>query len=283
MNFKKVTIVFFIQIIFSSHYIYSQSQSENQLIKYCINATQKLFEIQEKVRDIHPFLNKFHPIAIVENNYFYIFNYDSTKDSYIFLKKQPATFPLPSGVKASFPINGSPSCVVSKEIFDSMDGYVTIFHEFMHCTQSEICESKIKNKLILGQEGLKKNDPSWEINHPFPYKSPEFLKTYSKLIEGLDSKDKWIILECRIQLKKILNQADYEYMVWQEWKEGFARLIENKLQAKLKLDINNYGSKKPYNRITFYVGGAKIIKYLIQENSELNSNIELLFKEISNL
>ena len=283
MSIKKVTIVFSLLIIFSSHFVYSQSQSDDQFIKHCINATQKLSEIQENVRDIHPFLNRLHPIVIVENNHFYIFNYDSTKSSYIFLKKQPTPFPLPAGVQASFPVNGIPSCVVTKKIFDLLNGYVTIFHEFMHCSQAEICESKLKKKLILGREGIEKNDPSWEINHPFPYKNQEFVKAYSELMEGLDSKDKEIIVACRLQLRKILDQADFEYMIWQEWKEGFARLIENKIQARLKLDINNYGLNKPYNRVTFYVGGAKLIQYLSQENNESFLNLELLFNKMIGL
>ena len=109
------------------------------------------------------------------------------------------------------------------------------------------------------------------------------MQIYSKLLEGLDADDKDSIIKCRTQLKKILSQVDFEYMVWQEWKEGFARLVENKIQAKLKLDINNYGLKKPYNRVTFYVGGAKIIQYLSQENNESFSNIELLFDKIISL
>lgn len=153
----------------------------------------------------------------------------------------------------------------------------------MHCSQAEICESKLKNKLILGREGIDKNDPSWEINHPFPYENPEFEKIYSKLIEGIDINDKDTIIECRLRLREILNQADFEYMVWQEWKEGFARFIENKIQSKLKLNINNYGLQKPYNRVTFNVGGAKIIQYLSQDNNDLFSNIELLFDKIMNL
>ncbi len=283
MNFKKETIIISILIIFSFLSAYSQSHSEEKFIKHCIQGTQKLFEIQKKVKDIHPFLYKFHPIVIVENDHFYIFNYDSIKGSYIFSNKQPTPFPLPSGVQASFPVNGIPSCVVTKKIFDSLNGYVTILHEFMHCCQAEICETKLKKKLILGRKGLEENDPMWELNHLFPYENPEFVRTYSKLIEGLDSDNKKIIVECRHQLRKILNKADFEYMVWQEWKEGFARLIENKIQAKLKLDINNYGLKRPYNRVTFYVGGAKIIQYLSLENNESFLNIELLFDKIISL
>ena len=278
---RHYSIIFsFLLMLFTFRFIYSQPSSDEKLIQHCINATQKLFEIQEKVKDIHPFLAELHPIVIVENDQFYIFNYDSAKNSYTFIKKQPVPFPIPSGVKASFPVNGCPSCVVTEKIFNSMNGYVTILHEFMHCTQAENCEYDLKKKLILGRKGYENKDPSWELNHPFPYDNPEFVKIYSEFMGALDNNDKEEIIQCRQQLRNILNQADFEYMVWLEWKEGFARLIENRLQKRLNLNVNTYGSEKPYNRVTFYVGGSKLIKYLGGEDNRLFTNIELLFEKM---
>jgi len=76
---------------------------------------------------------------------------------------------------------------------------------------------------------------------------------------------------------KLILLFDHEYMVWQEWKERFARLIENKIRTNLKLKENNYGCKRPYTRVTFYYGGAKFINYLSKKNPELYLDIEMLF------
>jgi len=286
MSFLKhhYSIIFsFLLILFSFRFIYSQNPSDEKLIQDCIHSTVKLFEIQEQVKDIHPFLKKLHPIAIVENGQFFIFDYDSAKGGYTFTKKQPVPFPVSSNIQASFPINGRSSCVVTRKIFDSMYGYVTILHEFIHCTQAELCESGLRDKIILGREGKKNMDAMWELNHPFPYDNPEFIENYADFMKALDENDKDMIVHCRMQLRKILDQADFEYMVWQEWKEGFARFIENRLQKRLNLNINTYGSEKPYNRVTFYVGGSKLIEYLVRENSELFVNIELLFDRMMNM
>ena len=72
-------------------------------------------------------------------------------------------------------------------------------------------------------------------------------------------------------------------MIWQEWKEGFARLIENKIRIYLKLVKNNSGYKQPYSRVTFYYGGAKFINYLSKENPGLYLDIEMLFHHMKNI
>jgi hypothetical protein len=36
-------------------------------------------------------------------------------------------------------------------------------------------------------------------------------------------------------LRKGLTAAQWEYMTWQEWKEGLARYLENRLNARLRL------------------------------------------------
>jgi hypothetical protein len=52
-------------------------------------------------------------------------------------------------------------------------------------------------------------------------------------------------------------------MIWQEWKEGFARFIENQINGRLNLPENHGGKEKPFNRVVFYEGGAHYIKLLI--------------------
>jgi hypothetical protein len=38
------------------------------------------------------------------------------------------------------------ACVVTGEVFDSLEGIVTIFHEFVHCQQFETCERELKQR-----------------------------------------------------------------------------------------------------------------------------------------
>ncbi len=64
------------------------------------------------------------------------------------------------------------------------------------------------------------------------------------------------LTKTRAKLHTALSPLDWEYMVWQEWKEGYARHVENKIQRELGLKVNTFGEEPPYSRITFYAGGA---------------------------
>jgi len=171
---------------------------------------------------------------------------------------------------------------VHQDIFNSLAGYVTVFHEFMHCNQFLLCEEKIKNELLIAQKALAANDYMWELNHKFPYNDSIFIDYYSHFLSALDEGDESGIKYIRVQLNQYLTPIDYEYMIWQEWKEGFARFIENKIKHNLNLVKNIYGCEKPFNRVTFYYGGEKFIGYLASKNPELCLNIERLFYHIKN-
>jgi hypothetical protein len=238
---------------------------------------QNLFKLQEIIQDIHPFLDKLFPIAIVDNNHFLIYDIVSNSQQYTFIKKTATPMPIPQGVRAAFEMESYDNrlaCVVTPDVFDDPDGYVTIFHEFIHCQQGEGCEHKLKQKLKVAVEARKANDYMWEINHPFPYTNPDFIQLYQSFL----SKHTYNEIESiRHRLKEILKPTDYEYMVWQEWKEGFARYIENKINLRLKLPENHDGKNPPFTRATFYEGGAHFIELLAMENADLLINIEQLF------
>ena len=166
--------------------------------------------------------------------------------------------PVPKGVRAAFPLEcykNKVACVISGEIFDSLEGYVMIFHEFMHCQQLETCEPELKQKLGVAQKAMAKKDYIWEINYSFPYNNSEFTKTYSLFLKALEGNNSDDVFKYRSQLKQILNKDDFEYMVWQEWEEGFARFIENQIRRRLGLNENHYGIEEPFSRVTFYEGG----------------------------
>jgi hypothetical protein len=117
----------------------------------------------------------------------------------------------------------------------------------------------------------------WEINHPFPYSAPDFVHRYQKFLNEnrLSEAENF-----HQQMKVILNLRDYEYMVWQEWKEGFARYIENRIKDRLGLVENHGGKELPFSRVTFYEGGAHFIEIVERQNPDLLIDIELLFERM---
>ncbi|MCD6336351.1 MAG: hypothetical protein J7M27_13680 [Candidatus Latescibacteria bacterium] len=246
---------------------------------------QKVFEIQSKIEDIHPFLEKVFPIAIVEDNHFFVFDTDSSGKRYIFAKEALTQMPIPKRVRAAFPLDcyeGRLACVISGEIFESLEGYATIFHEFIHCHQSEICEHNLKQKLEIARKAMAEKDYMWEINYPFPYDNPKFTEIYSLFLRALEKNKSDEVFKYRSQLKQILSKDNLEYMVWQEWKEGFARFIENQIRRRLGLKENHYGMEKPLHRVSFYEGGARFIAFLSTQEPKLLVDIEKLFYEMSN-
>lgn len=280
---RSVLLVFLITILCTNVNKNICAPKNHDLISKIDSSLQKLMSIQQKIKNIHPFLEDLNPVAIYEKDSLFIFDFNNTNKKYEFKRRVPAPFPMPKKVRASFPLeatSGKPACIVTKDIFDSLPGYITIFHEFIHCRQFLTIEIKLKNKLVIAREAAKVNNYSWEITHPFPYEDTTFINNYSSFIKAIEAKDSSGVLKYRNNLKSYLNPTDYEFMVWEEWKEGFARLIENKIRRRYNLNENEYGSKIPYNRITFYYGGEKFIQYLINNNPGLYTNLEDLFHKM---
>jgi hypothetical protein len=84
----------------------------------------------------------------------------------------------------------------------------------------------------------------------------------------------------RRRLRETLDPDDWEYMVWQEWKEGLARYIENRIRDRLKLQGNPGGQEPPFERVTFYEGGSRLIAALGRREPGLLQDIEALFHRL---
>jgi hypothetical protein len=169
------------------------------------------------------------------------------------------------------------ACVVTGEVFDTFDGYVTIFHEFIHCQQFETCEQQIKQTLRVAQKALAAGDFMWEINHPFPYADAGFTHAYAHFLALKPGSDPTAVKAVRQELKNLLAPDDYEYLTWQEWKEGFARWIENRIQKRLDLSENHGGDQPPFSRVSFYAGGARTIDHLCRWFPGIETDLENLF------
>jgi hypothetical protein len=246
----------------------------------------EVFSIREKIKHIHPLLENLHPVAVAEGEDLIIFKPDEIRKVYGLAFRTPSPMPIPKGIRAAFPLEvlgNKPACVVSGEVFDSLEGYVLIFHEFVHCHQFLSCEPRLKERLSVYRRAMEKKDFMWELQHPFPYTDPAFVRTYRRLLQGLDSGDEAAVLECRSELRRILPEVDYEYMVWQEWKEGLARYIENRIRVHLGLAENNSGLEGLFSRVSFYAGGEKMIRFLAARGANVPGDIEKTFEAINSI
>jgi hypothetical protein len=245
---------------------------------------QKIFELETRFAPLHPVLGKVHPVAIVENKTFYIFEPAPGEKMYRLVRTAPDTFNIPTGIRAAMPLSfwdNRIACVVTGEIFGEPDGYVFIFHEFVHCAQWDCCEQKLKEGLSIYREAMKSKNYMWELQYPFPYSNPAFIKTYPALFKAWDDNDAAVAESLRADLKKALSPAEWEYLTWQEWKEGLARYLENRMRKVVGLPENRGGENPPFNRVTFYRGGDKFIRFLERRRPGTVNDLEKLFRAMS--
>jgi hypothetical protein len=244
---------------------------------------QKVIDLQQKIRDVHPLFGNPYPVAIAEGDTFLVFDVDQEEGAYHLVTQAPTPMPVPVGVRAAFNLEcyqNRTACVVTGEVFDTLEGYVTIFHEFVHCYQASTCEQKLKQSLNIARQALAVGNFMWEIEHPFPYTDHQFTETYLTLLQAVEAGVRDDALHSHRRLEQFLQPVDFEYLIWQEWKEGFARLIENRIQRLFNLPENHYGHQPPYHRITFYEGGAGLIATLSRDAPQLTDDLEQLFWKI---
>jgi hypothetical protein len=279
---KKIIFLFLLSQFFAFPLISEPAYKDSIEMKYD-TSLQKIVEMHKEIKLFYKVLEKLQPIAIAENKYFYIFDVDENSN-YKFIKISPVSFPIPKGIRAAMPIDGYDSkcvCVVTGEAFDKIGDRVIIFHEFVHCAQFNSVELKLKENLDVYKQAMDKQDYMWELNYSFPYANDEFINTYLEFLNVLDKQDSTAIKYLRKNLKNMLYKKEFEYMTWQEWKEGYARFVENSLRKYYNLGINDFGKEKPFSRITFYSGGSRFIDYLIKKEPSLVNDLELLYKYIT--
>lgn len=241
---------------------------------------QSLVHFQTEVAALHPAFESSYPVAIVEDNQFLIYDRPDGTGDYELVKTAPVPMPIPEGVIAAFPIKaygGQTAAVVTPTIFDLPDGLVMLLHEFVHCYQSKMGYQYLRKQLIICQEEEKLGHITWEIDHAFPYTDEAFVAAYTGFLQTLEQSNSEIVARFRQDLKKSLSFRDYEYMVWEEWVEGFARWNENRLRQYMNMPRLDFGTVPPYNRVTFYVGGSAYIDLLVGQDSKLQTDLPALF------
>jgi hypothetical protein len=243
----------------------------------------QLKDTQMRIRDIHPIFDISYPVAIVKEGKFFIYDIPLGCTEYRFIKSEPCPYSLPAGVRAAFPMEcygDKMAAVVTEDVFDSLQGYITILHEFVHCAQGMSCEMQLKDQLEISKEYKRKKDYMWEINHPFPYEGKAFTDLYAKYMDALSQSDIQRIKFIRGQLARLLSKQDAEYLLWQEWKEGFPRFLENKICKRFQMMENHRGNEEPFSRTSFYESGSRYIQVIEGYSPIIAADMERLFEEM---
>jgi len=230
-----------------------------------LQSINKLVELRNNLKEIHPALEKLYPIAVYKKGTFEIYEIDTAANKYKHIKTVPALREISKGIRAAFPLEENDykmSCVVTPEAFESAKDYSIIFHEFVHCYQAETIEYELKDSLSIYKKAMNEQDYIWELNYPFPYNDSVFAELYKTFFEELEMENLTEAEKIHDSLKEYLSAENYQYLTWAEWKEGSARWIENMIREKLNVNENIAGSKGEFTRVSFYYGGSNYIKLL---------------------
>ncbi len=246
--------------------------------------TEKLaafLSFRDGVKDLHPFLGVPHPVAIPEGDSLLVFEFDSGSGRYALSKKTRNFLGAVKNLRAAFPLdvldNGC-ACVVSSDALDSQDGFATLMHEMVHCGQWASGEPRLKQGLSIVRKG--NLGASWELMYPFPYERADVRELYQKFYETLGGADVAAVEGARSQLAQALSPGDFEYLVWEEWKEGFARYLENEVRGRAGLPEIRSPIGKSFGRRAFYEVGSRFIAFLVKNAPELRTNPDLMFEKI---
>lgn len=243
----------------------------------------KIIDLQKEVEDLNPLFKQHYPVAVAVEEQFLIHEFDPQSGGYALTKEVPVPFPIPEGIRAAFPLEAldrRTAAVVSPDAFDTLAEQVLVLHEFVHCYQHATCEKALKDQLEIVRQARAEGHHTWELDTPFPYESDAFTEQYSLYLAALQAGEAERARQARGKLHDALSPLDWEYMVWQEWKEGYARWTENRLQRRLGLKVNTNGEQLPYNRITFYVGGAAYFEFLNRREPDSLTDLSGLFERL---
>lgn len=111
-----------------------------------VNQLNSLLELQAQISGIHPLLDYHFPIGIAQGRLLTLFDVLSNR-KYSYIQTIKLDFETSPYICAAFPIeeyNQQTVCVISKEVLESNQGKVIVFHEFVHCFQDLTCDQKLK-------------------------------------------------------------------------------------------------------------------------------------------
>lgn len=205
-----------------------------------------------------------------------LFVFEQKLQSYRYRAVVTLPIVIPRGTRAAFPIEalGDMCCIITPECLDDPPSYIAVLHEMVHCFQGRHFEDALKRKLTIHRKAVETQNWMWEIQHPFPYGDSE----YRMMLKGLDSRELAEIVDRLASLQSRLEREDFEYMVWQIWKEGFARYIENGIRRLNGVAENIEGSDwESPNRTSLYHLGDVFWRRVAERRPELVTQIDRAF------
>lgn len=244
---------------------------ENQL-----RFLEKFCELHNRVKGLCESLYEIQPIAVVKDNNFFLFVQRNGK--YEFMTEHPTPFPIDFEILAAFPLefySNKTAAIITENTLKNPSEHIWILHEFVHCFQGDTCEQQLKNSLKIAKQQIAAGNFQWEINYPFPYGDDFFIRLTEELESGGN------FTGYHDKLRGYLAETDFEYLIWQEWKEGFARYIENLVRRELELELNSGELSKPFSRVSFYEIGSRYISALIDKDASLMRDLHKLFNAMA--
>lgn len=180
---------------------------------------------------------KKYPIGIAEGNMITVYDGDLIAE-YQPVKVITLEIELPPTIQTtcdSITYKNRCIVIVGKGLFETDEDFVAVLHEFVHCYQYESCETGLKSKLKIANHYVHLGNHMWEISHPFPYDRSESKFIFDKYLKALSLGYYGDAYQLKKELSIVLEQKDFEYLVWQEWKEGYARFVENEIRKLINL------------------------------------------------
>ena len=224
------------------------------------NDLESLWLLQQQVRDVHPLLREHYYLCVATGRQLEV--YRTTEGGYAHHGAVQLPITVPEGTLAAFAVEelGDAAAIVTSGALQTIDGRVGILHEFVHCFQWRTCELALRSELPVLR--AVESDPTLELNYPMDYACPAIRQVLQSCVAG-EPLDAGIVLR---SIAAALSQLDYQYFVWQTWKEGFARFIENLIRKQVGVQENIIGSDpESVSRSSLYYLGEEIWKDLARE------------------
>jgi len=242
-----------------------------------------VIKMHDKVKTVHVSLEKLYPITVIHNGYFYIFDKNEAGNKYEFKRKVETSVVVSGEILTAFVLDFydlKPSVVISENMIGNLGNDILVLHEFVHCFQLENGAIEIKNGLSIQRQEMAKSNYTWEIDFSFPYSNKFFINKTEELARDFANGNYESVEVYRNCMRAYLHKDEYEYMIWQQWKEGFSRHVENLIRKELGLRLNGNILIQPFSRVHFYEIGNKYIEMLIKKDKGLDENIVKIFNKM---
>ena len=239
------------------------------------NSLQTVTTMWKSIKTMHPAWEKLYPVCIAQGDNYYLYQPDSV-GNWSLAKTVHRPGQVPQTIRAAYPLDFAENqiaCVIDPSVLANQKQMIIVFHEFVHCYQFNTCEQGIKDSLKIYREATAKQNWMWELNYEFSYDNKQIANTYLTMIKAAEKGNFESVRMLRSELKSLISERDWEYLTWQEFKEGTARYLENELNAKYGYHKSTSSHKKPLDRVIFYEGGEKMIRLLKTAQPDLPDNL----------